>query len=225
MIKALVFDFDGLILDTETPEFETWQAIYREFGAELDLNLWGQIVGGSGAANFSPLTQLETLLGAPLTDATLPDRARAETLRRIHQQDALPGVRETLAAAKPLGLGLAIASSSPHVWVEGHLLRLGLFSQFDVIFAREDVAPGRTKPHPDLFLAALQALGVTAGEALIFEDSPNGVLAACRAGVRVVAVPNPVTARLKMSGETLRLASLAGQDLPGLLARALMVNC
>ncbi|GAB4480399.1 MAG: HAD family hydrolase [Anaerolineales bacterium] len=219
-MKALIFDFDGLILDTETPEFEAWQAIYHEFGQELDPQIWGQFVGGAGATDFSPVTHLEALLGAPVNGAALQARARAEALVRIHQMAPLPGVEETLTAARRLGLRLAIASSSPHAWVEGHLLRLGLLSYFEAFLCREDVAAGRTKPHPDLFLAALQALGIAPGEALIFEDSPNGVLAARRAGVRVVAVPNPLTARLAMSGETLRLASLAGQDLAALLARA-----
>ncbi len=220
MIKALIFDFDGLILDTETPEFEAWQVIYREFGAELDPQIWGQFVGGAGATDFTPLTHLEALLGAPVNGETLQARARAEALARIHQQQALPGVAGTLSAAKRLGLRLAIASSSTHAWVEAHLLRLGLFPQFDAFLCREDVSAGRTKPHPDLFLAALKALGVAPDEAIIFEDSPNGVLAARRAKVRVVAVPNPLTARLAMSGETLRLESLAGLDLPALLARA-----
>jgi putative hydrolase of the HAD superfamily len=71
------------------------------------------------------------------------------------------------------------------------------------------VPPGRTKPHPDLFLKALDSLGVNADEAIVFEDSPNGVNAARAAGIFVVRIPNPVTALLKSDGANLTLESLA----------------
>jgi HAD superfamily hydrolase (TIGR01509 family) len=217
MFKALIFDFDGLILDTETPEYEAWCDIYRDFGHELAASAWGQFVGGAGATDFNPVSHLETLTGQKVDGAALEKRASAESLARIHRQPPLPGVVETLHEAKRLGLGLAIASSSPHWWVEGHLDRLGLKRHFEAFVCREDVPAGRTKPQPDLFLQALARLGLGPREALILEDSPNGVLAASRAGIPVVAIPNPMTARLEMRGETLRLDTLAGRDLGDLL--------
>jgi HAD superfamily hydrolase (TIGR01509 family) len=216
MLKALIFDFDGLILDTETPEYQAWQAIYTEFGYELSIDFWGQIVGGSGASNFEPVTYLGSLMGRDLATLDLPRRVLQQSLALIHAQPPLPGVLAWLDAARAAGLKLAIASSSPHSWVEGHLTRLGLLERFDALCCREDVS--RTKPEPDLFLAALTALAVSPQEACAFEDSPNGVLAACRAGLPVIAVPNALTERLEIKGETLRLKSLADKNLADLLA-------
>ena len=114
---------------------------------------------------------------------------------------------------------IAIASSSSHSWVDTHLTRLGLFQQFDKIICSDDVKPGRTKPKPDLFLKALDQLNVKANEAMIFEDSPNGVEAANAAGIAVVLVPNPTTSLLPFNGNYIKLKSLAEMPLAELLAR------
>lgn len=218
MIKALIFDFDGLILDTETPEFESWREVYREFGHDLALETWGQIVGGVAASDFHPLSHLQMLTGRDLTPFNLPVRVSEQNLARIVTLPPLPGVPGMLDAARRLGLRLAVASSSPHHWVDGHLARLGLSHFFQVVKCAEDVS--RTKPEPELFLSALDALGVRPPEAVVFEDSPNGVKAARRAGIFVVAVPNPVTAQLQIVGENLRLQSLADLSLEALLQHA-----
>jgi len=218
MIKALIFDFDGLILDTETPELLAWQEIYREYGQDLTVQTWGQIVGGSAASDFDPAGHLEMLTGEKLDHSRLNNRAHRQRLAQIDRQPPLPGVRELIDDARQHGLKLAVASSSPHEWVDGHLTRLGLFSSFDVIKAREDVR--HTKPEPDLFLAVLSALAVQPGEAVVLEDSPNGVMAATRAGIYVVAVPNPLTAQLEFDSEDLRLSSLKEVSLPELMRRA-----
>lgn len=218
MIKALIFDFDGLILDTETPELEAWQAVYREHGHELTAQLWGQIVGGTAASTFNPVTHLETLSGRTFDHASLHARVREESLAIIHRDKPRPGVEAILQAASKRGLRLAVASSSPHQWVDGHLKRLDLFRFFEVVRCSEDVA--HTKPCPDLFLAALQGLGVRADEAIVFEDSPNGILAARRAGIFAVAIPNPLTAQLHFEGENLRLNSFLDIPLDALLTLA-----
>jgi HAD superfamily hydrolase (TIGR01509 family) len=207
--KALLFDFDGLILDTETAEFHVWQSIYREYGQEMLAETWGQVVGGYGLSNFDGAIHLVELVGNGLNARELHARYRSESDALILQQPVLPGVVDYLDDARRLGLRLAVASSSPHSWVDTHLARLGLADRFDVIICRDDVPPGRTKPHPDLFLKALDALGVKADEAIVFEDSPNGVNAARAAGIFVVAVPNPITTLLKTNGANLTLDSLA----------------
>jgi HAD superfamily hydrolase (TIGR01509 family) len=207
--KALLFDFDGLILDTETTEFRVWQSIYREYGQEMLPETWGQVVGGYGLSNFDGAIHLAELVGDGLNARELHARYRSESDALILQQPVLPGVVDYLDDARRLDLRLAIASSSPHSWVDTHLARLGLADRFDAIICRDDVPPGRTKPHPDLFLKALDVLGVKADEAIVFEDSPNGVNAARAAGIFVVAVPNPITALLKTDGADLTLDSLA----------------
>ena len=106
-------------------------------------------------------------------------------------------------------MGLAVASSSSHTWVDSHLSRLGLAEHFNCVVCSEDVTPGRTKPNPDLFLLALDRLEVQKEAAVVFEDSPNGVRAAKSAGIFVVAVPNPLTIRLGVDGADLMVNSLA----------------
>jgi HAD superfamily hydrolase (TIGR01509 family) len=219
MIRALVFDFDGLILDTETPEFIVWQEIFRDYGQEIRLEDWGRIIGGYGISDYDPARHLAELVGDSLTPQALTERHHAETNRRILRQPIMPGVLDYLKAAPRLGLRLAIASSSPHFWVDGHLTRLGLFDHFQHIVCREDVPPGRTKPHPDLFLKAITALSAQPGEAIIFEDSPNGVRAALTAGAHVVAVPNPLTKQLAFETPSLMLDALADLPLERLIAQ------
>jgi len=217
MIKALIFDFDGLILDTETPEFSVWQNIYQEHGFELPHDEWGKIVGGYGLSNFDAAEHLSLLAQGRLDSVSLRARHRSESHTITLAQPILPGVLDTIHEAKRLGLKLAIASSSPHSWVDTHAKRLDIFDQFDVIICADDVGVGRTKPNPDLFLLALNQLKVQKNEAVVFEDSPNGVKAAQSAGIFVVAIPNPVTSLLPFQGVNLMLTSLSDLHLSGLL--------
>jgi HAD superfamily hydrolase (TIGR01509 family) len=216
-IKALLFDFDGLILDTETPDFDVWQGIYHEYGHELALEQWGQIVGGWGVSNFDAAEHLAELAGDGLNAVNLRARHKSESDALVLTQPILPGVVDYLAEAHRLNLRLAIASSSPHSWVDSHLTRLGLAHYFGAIICADDVPPGRTKPHPDLYLQALEKVSVSPKEAIVFEDSPNGVKAARAAGIYVVAVPNPLTAMLKTDGANLTLKSLVNMPLKELL--------
>jgi HAD superfamily hydrolase (TIGR01509 family) len=217
MLKALIFDFDGLILDTETTDFRVWQKIYREYGQEMLPETWGQVIGGYGISNFDGAVHLAELAGDGLDARELHARYRSESDALILQQPVLPGVVDYLDEARRLGLRLAVASSSPHSWVDTHLARLGLADRFDAVICGDDVPPGRTKPHPDLFLKTLDALGVKAEEAIVFEDSPNGVNAARAAGIFVVLVPNPITALLKTDGASLSLESLGKMPLQELI--------
>ncbi len=215
MIKALIFDFDGLIMDTETPEVEGWQAIYAEHGQEFPLQVWIRDVVGSAASNFDPAAHLAHLTGQALDLPALRARAYASRLEKQSRLLPLPGVTEFIRVAGRMGLRLAIASSSQHAWVEKYLQQLSLLDSFEVLICREDAA--RIKPEPDLFLAALDALKLPAEAALVFEDSPNGILAAKRAGLRVVAVPNPITRHGTMDDPDLLLTSLASMPLKHLL--------
>ncbi len=207
LLDALIFDFDGLILDTETPEFTVLQEIYTEYGVSLALEKWAQIIGGSGAVYFDPVADLAQLVNVPLERQVLLDRWHTEANQRIAAQSVLPGVMALLDDAQKRGLPLAIASSSPHSWVDAHLKRLGLYERFAHILCSDDVS--RTKPSPDLFLLAQTKLNVSADRTIIFEDSPNGVKAANAAGIPVVLVPNPVTEKMTFTGDYLRLSSLA----------------
>jgi putative hydrolase of the HAD superfamily len=218
VIKALIFDFDGLILDTESSIVEGWKEIYTEFGQEFPLQTWIREVIGTTDAAFDPAAHLAAATSRSLdlrAQQALHARVERYHLEQLRTLSAMPGIVDYLETARRLGLHLAVASSSGHAWVEGHLRQLGLLEFFDAILCREDVR--QIKPDPELFLAALQALQVPAEQALVFEDSRNGVLAARRAGLRVVAIPNQITAQGTIDGASLLLASLAELSLEDLL--------
>ena len=218
-LQALIFDFDGLILDTETPEVHVWQTIFREHGHELPVHEWAKTIGGYGISTYDAAVHLSQLTG--LDPAPLRARYRSESDAIIHASPILPGVMDLLDAAADRNVRRAVASSSPHSWVDTHLSRLGLAARFDDVICSDDVAPGRTKPNPDLFLLAAERLKVQKDAAVIFEDSPNGVRAAKSAGIFVVAVPNPLTIRLGVDGANLTVNSLAEvtlHQLDGLLS-------
>lgn len=214
-IKALIFDLDGLIVDTETPDYQTWQDVYQDFGHELPLDKWVQIVGGTGASDFDPHTYLEELTGQTLDREQIWIKRRKLYHDLLENTGYMPGVQNLLFAAHEAGLKLAVASSSPCTWVHGHLNRLGAIDLFDEIVTADNVE--KTKPDPALFLLAAEMLGVETGEAIVFEDSLNGVLAANSAGIFVVAVPNAITKQLDFSGAELVLGSLADTTLEKLL--------
>ncbi len=216
-LSALIFDFDGTLLDTETPEYHAWQQIYREHGAHLTLAEWLEGVGTWYA--FDPYVDLERKVGRPL------DRAAIEQRLKVLHHDVLlamglrDGVEHLLGEARRRGLKLAIASSSGHRWVDAHLARYGLLEDFDAILCREDVPPGRSKPHPDLYLAALAALGVDSEATVAFEDSLNGLRAAKAAGLFVVAVANTITQHLPLDEADIVVHSFEAVDLDQLQAR------
>lgn len=218
-IRALIFDFDGLILDTETPLVDVWKSIYAENGFEYPKEHWSITIGGWGNGHFDPAAALHELSSGKLDYETLRKRGDDESNAIINASPVMPGGREILAAGRRRGLRLAIASSSERAWVEPHLARLGLLEYFDKVVCGDDVAPGRTKPFPDVFLKALSELHLGADEALVLEDSPNGITAARQAGLAVVAIPNPVTRLLPMEGADLMLNSLADMPLDEILER------
>jgi len=220
-IKALVFDFDGLLVDTEVPIFRAWQRIYREHGQELPLEQWLTIIG-TASGPFDPVIDLAKKTGAKL------DEKELKALEALYYQEAtalqqlLPGVIDYLVAARKLGLKTAVASSSTRKWVMDHLNRFGIGEHFDAIVCREDVK--RTKPDPDLYIEALRRLAASPSEAIAFEDSSNGVHAAKAAGLFTVAVPNPLTADLDLSEADLRLLSLDAMPLRDVIKEASLVR-
>lgn len=216
MIEALIFDFDGLILDTESSALQTWQEIYTECGCDLPFETWGKSIGGSAAEPFDACEYLETLLGRPVEREVLRERRRKRHVELVEALLPLPGVEDYLREAKQLGLKIGLASSSRHEWVDTHLARLGLLEYFDTIKCRNDVA--HVKPDPALYLAVLDALHVRAHQAIVFEDSPNGIVAAQRAGVFSIAVPNAITCQLPLEHADLRLISMKDMPLEALLA-------
>lgn len=206
-IRAVLFDFDGLIVDTESTGFHTWTEIYAEHGHELPLERYAQVIGSDfSSSSYDPRKDLETLTGVLFDWEALEVRrkGRERELRKsllIH-----PGVVERLEEAKSLGLGTAIASSSPRFWIDSWVDQLGLHGYFDHITTVDDT--GKVKPDPSLFVHAAGKLGAAADEVLIFEDSLNGLKAATAAGMRCIVVPGPMTRHLDFTGALRRVDSL-----------------
>jgi putative hydrolase of the HAD superfamily len=165
---------------------------------------------GTTHAPWDPMTHLEELVGEPLEREALNERRYEHEIALIEAEELRPGIAEYLAATRRHGLKRAIVSSSTRRWVDMHLDRLEEATGWDAI-CTADRDPARAKPAPVLYLEALELLGVTADEAVAFEDSPNGVLAAKAAGVFCVAVPNEVTRELGLeeAGADIVLDSLA----------------
>ena len=222
MIRGIIFDFGGLILETEEPEFQSWQELYAEFGCTLPFARWAAVIG-TAEHDFDPYAELEAQLGRPVDRAAVRARRRARFAELVAAQPILPGVEDYIADAQRLGLRLAVASSSARAWVAGHLTRLGLHDHFAALACADDVV--RTKPDPALYLAALAALGLEPHEAIALEDSPNGIAAAKRAGLFCVAVPNPLTRHLSLAAADLQLTSLADLPLADLLAHVQHAEC
>ncbi len=194
--RALIFDFDGLIVDTEMPGYVAWQEVYEKEGVHLEVADWLNAVGY--VAGFDPRAHLTKLTGRTF-DWTARDGSISQRARElIAAQPVLPGVTALIEQGLRLGYRLAVASNSTADWVEPGLARLGLRKYFETVCTVEQVA--RPKPQPDVYLGALAGLGIsTAAGSYAFEDSHPGVQAAKAAGLRVIAVPNPLTRHQDLS--------------------------
>jgi putative hydrolase of the HAD superfamily len=210
MIRALIFDFDGVILDTETPLVEAWARVHEDAGVAFEREHAHAVIGHVDVA-FDPWQAFPTHVDRNQLEQSYLRHKR--TL--IAAEQVLPGVEALLDAAEARGLRLGVASNSSHSHVDGHLQRLGLFSRFHAISCRDDVTVG--KPAPDVYLHVMRQLGVNPSETVAFEDSIPGHEAAHAAGVRVVVVPNPSTAHFAFPRAWLQVPSLAQLTLDRLL--------
>jgi HAD superfamily hydrolase (TIGR01509 family) len=205
MIRALIFDFDGIVLDTEVPIYRAWAELYERHGLDLPLDFWATTVG-QGPAFFDPIADLEQRLGRRVDRDATRDEIRRRVVQLLSALPVLPGVHQWREEACERGVALGVASNSSRLWVRGHLERLGL-DGWACVRCRDDVE--RPKPAPDLYLAVTRCLGVAPSEAIAVEDSESGVEAARAAGVRCVAVPSALTAGHDLSGADLVLGSLS----------------
>lgn len=193
MTKALIFDFDGTIVDTETPALDSAIDVWREHGAELDVEWWLTTIGSHRKRSW--VSVLADEIGVALDEGEVLERRRVRKDAITDRQPVLPGVAELIMHAREQGTRLAVGSSSEHEWVDRHLHRVELFDHFDHVVCRDDVG-GRAKPAPDVFLRAVELLEVDPKDVVVIEDSPNGLEAARRAGLAAVVVPNPLMRHL-----------------------------
>ena len=214
MIEAVIFDFDGVIIDTETPDFETWQEVFESHGVTLERSLWQREIGG-GTDPFDPYQHLEELAGRRLDRDSIETSRRRRYLARVKSSPLLPGVSDYIRVATNLGLKLGVASSSDHAWVDRHLEERGLLPSLQCVVAREDVS--NIKPDPQLYTLAMDRLDTPPDRAVAIEDSLHGVTAAKRAGMFCVAVPNAMTYDLPLEKADVRLGTLSEIGLETLL--------
>lgn len=209
--KAVLFDFDGVLVDTEWAIYDAWHRTFQENGQSLPLEVYTQCIG-SDFNTWSPKTHLEELTGASFDWHDLDHKRQQRIELDLEGEGPMPGAVELLKALTSLGIPRAVVSSSSHHWVDGWLERLDLRQHFDEVVCRGD-AP-RIKPAPDLYLEAAKRFRLDPAECLVIEDSLNGVKAAIAAGMPVWAVPNRVTACLDFS-----LADAVVSDLSGVQER------
>lgn len=219
-LRGLIFDFDGLILDTELPGFIAWKEIFESYHLPFTFQHWHKAIG-TGPSAYDPGLDLCAQVQEPLDPAEIRERQLVRVYQILEDIAVLPGVLDVIKEAKTMGLKMAIASSSPRNWVLNHLTRLDLGKFFDFILTAEDVH--HVKPQPDLYLLALEKMGLRATEAIVFEDSPNGITAGRAAGIFVIAVPNQITKTMDTSHADMQVSSFREINLAQ-LARGLETN-
>jgi HAD superfamily hydrolase (TIGR01509 family) len=216
-VRALLLDFDGTMLETESSSYGAWRELLGEHGYDLTPSTWSSAVGTINGVD--PVALLEEHLGETVDGVALRSR-QARRHREMLAEEALrPGVERLVGEARARGLHTAIVTSASERWVREHLRRLGLDADWELIVAANG-DPERAKPAPLLYREALDELGVEAAEALAIEDSPHGVAAAKAAGIACVAFPNPITEPMDLSAADAIVADLDAVDLDGLLAAA-----
>jgi putative hydrolase of the HAD superfamily len=212
LIKAVIFDFDGLIIDTETVWYESFKEILGSFGVEFPLEIFTPCVGTHGTIIDE---YIEEKLGENVRVEEVRRRVRECHRNKIINIGARDGVRDYLEQAKELDLRIGLASSSGKEWIYEFLKKLDLLHFFDVIKSRDDVT--MIKPNPELYIQCTDALNVSPNEVVAFEDSNNGLKAAKAAGVACVIVPNPITEGLLFDNYDLRIDSMANHSLTDVL--------
>ncbi|MEO5837702.1 MAG: HAD-IA family hydrolase [Acidimicrobiales bacterium] len=209
MIDAFVFDFDGLIVDTEWCEYVSISEQFQRYGHAYAVEHFQKFVGTAWPTGWTD--ELSDAVGEPLDPVVLHAARRLRRDEMLHAMGVLPGVVELLDLARDHGLALAVASSSTRDWVEPHLERLGLRDRFAAVLTRDDVE--HAKPAPDLFSAAARALDAAPGKTIVFEDSFNGCTAAKAAGMVCVVAPNRITAIQDFGHADLVVPTLAQLEL------------
>ncbi|WP_150274364.1 HAD family hydrolase [Paenibacillus tepidiphilus] len=222
MIKALIFDFDGTIIDTETAWYTAMREAYDTHGVELTLQQYSACIGTS-LHSFNPYEYLMTDLGLPIDR----EEFRAGVHRRHSQLMELetmrPGIRHYLDSARAAGLRIGLASSSSLEWVEKHLELLGIRDYFECIRTSDDVA--KVKPDPELYNQVLACFGIGPDEAVAIEDSPNGARAAAAAGIGCVVIPNAITSFLEFDMPRRQIESLELLEFGTVMDRSCFKNC
>lgn len=205
MLKAIIFDFDGVIIDTETARFLSWKEAFSWYGINLGKEEWLKYLGIPGEI-FDPLGILKNKTGKVILREDVGPKRLRIFWEHINKMSINPGIMDYLNEAKKRNIKFAIASSSKREWVQEHFKMLDIGKFFAVIKNSDDVK--RIKPFPDLYLEALKELKVNSNEAIAVEDSLTGVQAAKNAGLFCICIPNGLNKGMKINGADIQLKSL-----------------
>jgi HAD superfamily hydrolase (TIGR01509 family) len=218
VIEAVIFDFDGVLLDSETPEYEAHRRIYERCGAVLTVDEWCDAIGiwteGHDDRRFATLCERSP--NAPSRDAYHAERKRI--FKALVPREPMRGIRELLLALAAAGIPAAIASTAPASWVVPEAERIGIRPLFRTVVTADDVP--RRKPAPDVYLEAARRLGADPARAVAIEDSGPGIASAKAAGMTAIAIPHWLTELHDLSGADLRVehaGELTLERLAGLL--------
>lgn len=220
-VRAVLFDFDGTLWDSESAVFEVFRGLYRDHGHDLPVETWAAAIGTIGG--FDPYDALQRLVAGTLDLAAVEARTEDRIDAAAAGVPLRPGVESFLDEVDRAGLARAIVSSDTTEWVTTHLRRLRRAEGWAAIVCA-DGARERAKPSPALYVEALQHVGVSEADAIAFEDSPNGIRAAKAAGIACVCVPNALTAELDLSRADARFETFEGLRLREVV-RALGDRC
>jgi HAD superfamily hydrolase (TIGR01509 family) len=207
--EAVVFDMDGVLIDSEPLHFEALGSVVGRDGVQLSRAENEEFIGTTVEATFSKLIAGYGLPRSLAEYTCLYDDAVLEVLAQPRPPE--PGVVALIASARHLDMRLAVASSSRRVWIDATLRSIGLSDAFDVIVSGDDVSHG--KPDPEIYLLAARCLGIPPKDCLAIEDAPKGVQSARRAGMTVIGVRTQYTAHLSLDGALQIVDSLTEVDL------------
>lgn len=204
--RGIIFDFDGVLVDTEWAIYRSWVQLFKREGQEISIETYSPCLG-AGYSHWNPADYLESLTGKHY-DWEVETPARQAVLEAdLEQMGLMSGVAELLNWCKAHHIPMAVASSSSRRWVEGWLRKLNIYDDFKGVFTRTDGYP--VKPDPALFLAAAKCLDIPKSQCIIIEDSENGTVAAQNAGIPCIAIPNRMTAHADFSRACKILPSLS----------------
>ena len=203
--KGIIFDFDGVLVDTEWAIYQSWVHLYAREGQEISIATYAPCLG-AGYSHWDPAAHLEKLTGKKYDWEKETPARQAMLEADLERSGLMDGALELLDWCAEQGIRLTVASSSSRRWVQGWLEKLGIYDRFAGVFTRTDGYP--VKPSPALFEAAQQCLGLEKADCLIIEDSENGTIAAQNAAIPCVAIPNRMTESSDFSRASYRCASL-----------------
>ena len=195
-LKGIIFDFDGLIIDTEMPGCNAWAELFNQYGFSFTIEDWKKAIG-TGPSAYDPGLHISELTNGRVDAVTVKEKTLIRTRQLIETQPILPGVLEFIQSASSKNIPLAVASSSNREWVEGYLSKRHIREYFSVVCTSDDVT--LVKPDPALYLLAAQNLNLQPSEIIVFEDSPSGIRAAKEAGMYCIAIPNDITISMDLS--------------------------